>query len=84
MTIISWALVGLTVGLVSGLVTNGYRIVEDIIVAVVGSIIGGWLFLLVTGRAVTMFNLVDTLVALVASVLFLFLARSLTRGRSTI
>ncbi len=84
MSILSWALVGLTVGLVSGLVTNGYRIVEDIIVAIVGSVIGGWLFVTLTGTAVTMFNVVATLAALVASVLFLFLARSLSRGRSTI
>ncbi len=84
MSILSWALVGLTVGLVSGLVTNGYRIVEDIIVAIVGSVIGGWLFVALSGAAVTMFNVVDTLAALIASVLFLFLARSLSHGRSTI
>ncbi len=84
MSLISWALVGLAVGLVSGLVTNGYRIVEDVIVAIVGSVIGGWLFVTLTGTAVTAFNLVGTLASLVASVLFLFLARSLTQGRSTI
>ncbi len=84
MNILSWILVGLTVGLISGVVTNGYRIVEDIIVAVVGAVVAGWLFLALTGKAVTMFGLADTLVALAGSVLFLFLARSLTEGRTTI
>ena len=84
MNILSWILVGLTVGLISGVVTNGYRIVEDIIVAVVGAVVAGWLFLALTGKVVTMFGLADTLVALAGSVLFLFLARSLTEGRTTI
>jgi uncharacterized membrane protein YeaQ/YmgE (transglycosylase-associated protein family) len=84
MSLFSWALVGLTVGLVSGLVTNGCRIVEDTIVATVGAVIGGWLFVTLTGGTVTMFTVVGTLAALASSVLLLLFARGLGRGRSTI
>ena len=84
MTLLSWTLVGLAVGLVSGLVANGYRLLEDVVVAVVGAIVGGWLFLTISGGHVTMLSVADTIAALVASVLFLVLSKGLTRGRSAI
>ncbi len=84
MSIVSWALVGLTIGLLSGLMANGNGILEDIIVAIVGSTIAGWLYLTFTGLPVTHLSLLDTIVALVGSVAFLIIARSLTEGRATI
>lgn len=84
MTLLSWTLVGLGVGIVSALLANGHRLLEDVVVAVVGAIVGGWLFLAISGGSVTVLSVADTIAALVTSVLLLVLAKGLTRGRTAI
>jgi uncharacterized membrane protein YeaQ/YmgE (transglycosylase-associated protein family) len=84
MSILSWVLVGLAVGLLAGLIREGDGPVGDAIVAVVGAIIGGWLYAMLFGASVTHFSATGTITALVASVIFLAGARALTSGRSTI
>ena len=44
MSILSWIMVGLAAGLLASLIWQGYGLLEDVIVGVVGAIIGGWLF----------------------------------------
>lgn len=84
MTMLSWAVVGLAVGLVSRTVSGGRGLLREIIIAVVGAIIGGWLFVALTGAAVTQLSPASTLVALAGAVLFVALARGLTEGRTAI
>jgi uncharacterized membrane protein YeaQ/YmgE (transglycosylase-associated protein family) len=84
MSILSWVLIGVAVGLLAGLIREGDGLLEDAIVAVVGAIIGGWLHAVLSGASVTQFSGTGTATALVASVAFLVAARALTRGRSAI
>lgn len=44
MDIVTWLIVGLVAGVLAGLVVGGYGIVADMVVGMVGALIGGWLF----------------------------------------
>ncbi len=84
MSILSWIVVGLAAGLLSGLAVEGYGLLEDSIVGVVGSIVGGWVYVTIAGADVTAFSPAGALAATLGSLLFLALSRGLTRDRATI
>jgi uncharacterized membrane protein YeaQ/YmgE (transglycosylase-associated protein family) len=44
MDILTWLLVGLVAGVLASLLVGGYGLLADIIVGMVGSLLGGWLF----------------------------------------
>jgi uncharacterized membrane protein YeaQ/YmgE (transglycosylase-associated protein family) len=44
MDIVTWLVVGLVAGVLAGLIVGGYGILADIVVGMVGALIGGWLF----------------------------------------
>ena len=44
MDIVTWLVVGLVAGVLAGLLVGGYGILADIVVGMVGALIGGWLF----------------------------------------
>ncbi|HEY0255748.1 MAG TPA: GlsB/YeaQ/YmgE family stress response membrane protein [Kofleriaceae bacterium] len=44
MDIVTWLIVGLVAGVLAGLVVGGYGILADMVVGMVGALIGGWLF----------------------------------------
>ncbi len=80
-TILLWAVIGLVAGwLASALVGGGYGILGDIIVGIVGSFLGGYLFRALSisapfaGLAGTIF------VAFVGAVVLLLLLRLVHRG----
>lgn len=84
MSILSWILLGLLVGLVAGLAAGRHRMMEDSIVGVVGSIIGGWLFVVLTAAVPTEPSLPGTIPALLGAALFVAVARTVLRGRTAI
>jgi uncharacterized membrane protein YeaQ/YmgE (transglycosylase-associated protein family) len=80
-TLLLWAVVGLIAGwLASAVVGGGYGIVGDIVVGLVGSFVGGFLFRALdlgspfAGLAGTVF------VAFVGAIVFLLLLRLIHRG----
>jgi uncharacterized membrane protein YeaQ/YmgE (transglycosylase-associated protein family) len=44
MDIITWLVVGLIAGVLAALVVGGYGMVADIVIGMVGALVGGWLF----------------------------------------
>ena len=76
--------IGVSIGLLAGVVANDRGRLENIILGTVGSIIGGRLLTLATGASSTAPSIPTTAAALLASVLFIALARRLARGRSHI
>ena len=79
MGLLSWIVVGAIAGWLSGQVMKGrgFGLLGDIIVGIVGGLIGGFLadVLFKVPNAVNGFNLTSILVAFLGAVLLLFVAR---------
>ena len=88
MNILSWIVVGLIAGWLAGQVMRGggYGLIGDIIVGVVGGLLGGWIgtTLLHINAGVSGINLELILVAFVGAVVLLVLLRVLGGGRRSI
>jgi uncharacterized membrane protein YeaQ/YmgE (transglycosylase-associated protein family) len=81
-TILLWLFVGLVAGwLASAVVGGGYGIVGDIVVGIVGSFLGGFIFRRL-GAGPVLSGLPGTIfVAFVGAVILLVLLRLISRGR---
>lgn len=84
MSILSWLAIGTLCGVVTGLLASRHGVLEDIILGIVGAIVGGWVFTTLSGSPVTGFSFAAAVVAAAGSALFLLLARGLTHGRTTL
>ncbi len=87
MGILSWIVVGLIAGWLAGLVVRGggYGLIGNIVVGIVGALIGGFLAgsLFNVPDAVNGINLTSILVAFLGAVLLILILRALTPRRST-
>lgn len=80
MTILAWLVVGLIAGWLAGQVMRGggYGLIGDIIVGIVGALVGGFLAsLLIGGDFLTGFNLSTIVVAFLGSVVLIAILRAL-------
>jgi len=81
MSILSWILVGLVAGWLAGVVMKGggYGVLSDIIVGIVGALVGGYLATTLFGApgAVDGFNLTSIVVAFFGAVLTIGILRAL-------
>jgi uncharacterized membrane protein YeaQ/YmgE (transglycosylase-associated protein family) len=75
MSIIAWIVLGLIAGFIaSKIVTNrGQGVIVDIILGIVGAIVGGFVFTQFGGAPVTGFNIYSMLVAIVGAIIVLWL-----------
>jgi uncharacterized membrane protein YeaQ/YmgE (transglycosylase-associated protein family) len=73
MSIIGWIILGLIAGFIASKIVNrtGSGVIIDIVLGVVGAIVGGFIFHLFGGAGVTGFNLYSLLVAIVGAVVVL-------------
>jgi uncharacterized membrane protein YeaQ/YmgE (transglycosylase-associated protein family) len=85
MSILAWIVLGLIAGFIGSKLVNhtGEGILLDILLGVVGAIVGGFLFNLAGAAGVTGFNLWSLFVAVMGAVVFLVLYHMLFR-RSTV
>ena len=85
MGILSWILVGLVAGWLAGVVMKGggYGVLGDIIVGIIGAVVGGFLAVALFGLpgATTGFNLPTIVVAFIGSIIVIAVVRALP-GRS--
>ncbi len=82
MGILAWIVLGGLAGWVGSMIMGTNRrmgVIANILVGVVGSVIGGWVFNHFGGYGVTGFNLYSFGVALVGSVILLFIAKLVIR-----
>ena len=82
MEILMWVILGGLAGWVASMImrTNASMgAVANIIVGMLGSVVGGWLFQYFGGRGVTGFNLYSLGVSLVGACVLLFVAKLVTR-----
>jgi uncharacterized membrane protein YeaQ/YmgE (transglycosylase-associated protein family) len=73
MSIIGWLVLGLIAGFIGSKIVNrqGEGFILDIVLGVVGAIVGGFLFQLIGHAGVTGFNLYSMFVAIIGSVVVL-------------
>jgi uncharacterized membrane protein YeaQ/YmgE (transglycosylase-associated protein family) len=81
MSIIAWIILGLIAGFLASKIVNktGEGLLVDILLGIVGAIVGGWLFTALGEPGVTGFNLYSMLVAVIGAIVILLLGRALRR-----
>ena len=81
MGIIIWIIFGGLVGWIASLImkTEGQGIILDIVVGIVGAVIGGWLMSFFGQSAVTGFNFYSFLVAVLGAVVLIAIVKALRR-----
>jgi uncharacterized membrane protein YeaQ/YmgE (transglycosylase-associated protein family) len=77
----TWLVIGLIAGWLAGLVMkgSGYGLVGDILVGILGGIVGAWLFVFVVPAGARSGLVGIIVVAVVSAAVFVGLARALTR-----
>ena len=85
MSFLSWIILGLIAGFVGSKIVNkkGEGLVLDIVLGILGAIVGGFLFSLVGAGGVTGLNLYSMMVAVVGSVVVLWIYHAFIGGRSS-
>ncbi|MGA8410083.1 MAG: GlsB/YeaQ/YmgE family stress response membrane protein [Candidatus Acidiferrales bacterium] len=81
MSILAWIFLGLIAGFIGSKIVNksGEGIVLDIVLGIVGAVVGGWLFNRFGAAGVTGVNLYSLLVAVVGSVVLLVIYHAVRR-----
>jgi len=81
MSIIAWIVLGLIAGFIASKLVNksGEGMLMDIILGVVGSVVGGWLFHMFGMPGVTGLNVYSLVVAVVGAAVCLVIYHALTR-----
>ena len=84
MGFIAWIILGLVAGFIGSKIINktGEGFFLDIILGIVGAVVGGWLFSLLGGHGVTGLNLYSLLVAVVGSIVVILVYHALFRRRT--
>jgi uncharacterized membrane protein YeaQ/YmgE (transglycosylase-associated protein family) len=80
MSVIGWIILGLISGFIASKIVNkaGEGALLDIILGVVGAVVGGWLFNTFGMAGVTGFNLYSMLVAIVGAVVVLVIYHAIS------
>ena len=84
MSIIGWIVLGLIAGFIASKIVNktGEGVILDIVLGVVGAVVGGWLFAQFGAAGVTGFNLYSMLVAVIGAVVVLVVYHLITGRRA--
>ncbi|HAF16324.1 MAG TPA: GlsB/YeaQ/YmgE family stress response membrane protein [Blastocatellia bacterium] len=81
MSFIAWIVLGLIAGFIGSKLVNktGEGLIRDVLLGIVGAIVGGFLFNLFGASGVTGLNLYSLLVAVVGAVIFLVVYHAIFR-----
>ena len=82
MSVVAWIILGLVAGFVGSKIVNktGEGLFLDIILGIVGAIVGGWLFSLFGASGVTGLNLYSFAVAVIGAVIVLVVYHAVRRA----
>jgi uncharacterized membrane protein YeaQ/YmgE (transglycosylase-associated protein family) len=86
MSIIGWIVLGLIAGFIASHLVNrrGEGFLLDIVLGIVGAIVGGWLFSAFGGTGVTGFNIYSMVVAVIGAIVVLLIYHALAGRRSAV
>ena len=81
MSFIAWIVLGLIAGFIASKIINkqGEGLVMDIVLGVVGAVVGGWVFRMLGMSGVTGLNVYSLLVAVLGAVVFLLVYHLVVR-----
>ena len=81
MGIISWIVLGLLAGFIGSKVVNksGEGVLLDILLGIVGAVVGGWVFSFFGAHGVNGLNLWSLIVAVIGSIVVLLIYHALRR-----
>ena len=84
MGIIAWLVLGLIAGFIGSKIVNstGQGVILDIVLGVVGAFVGGFLFSFFGAAPVTGFNIYSLIVAVIGSIVVLWIYHAVTGRRS--
>lgn len=85
MSFIGWIVLGLIAGFIASKIVNkrGEGVVMDIVLGIVGAIVGGFLFSMVGGAGVTGFNIYSMIVAVVGAIVVLLIYHAIVGRKHT-
>lgn len=86
MSIVAWIILGLVAGFIASKLVNktGEGLILDIVLGVVGAVIGGFLFNMVGAAGVTGLNIWSLLVAVIGAVVLLVLYHAVIGRRTSV
>jgi uncharacterized membrane protein YeaQ/YmgE (transglycosylase-associated protein family) len=81
MSIVTWVILGLISGFIASKIVNksGEGLLMDIVVGIVGAIVGGWIFSSIGHAGVTGFNIWSVFVSVIGAVIVLVLYHAVQR-----
>ena len=81
MSFLAWIVLGLLAGFIGSKIVNkrGEGVILDIVLGIVGAIVGGWLFSTLGASGVTGLNLYSLLVAVIGSLVLLVVYHAIRR-----
>jgi uncharacterized membrane protein YeaQ/YmgE (transglycosylase-associated protein family) len=82
MSLLSWIVLGLIAGFIASRIINrtGEGVIVDILLGIVGAIVGGWLFRLFGMPGVNGLNVYSSLVAIIGAAAVLLAYHTMFRG----
>ncbi len=84
MSIIAWLILGLIAGFIASKIVNksGEGVILDIVLGIIGAIVGGFLFSTFGAHGVTGLNLYSMIVAIVGAIIVLFIYHAIVSRRA--
>jgi uncharacterized membrane protein YeaQ/YmgE (transglycosylase-associated protein family) len=84
MSILAWIVLGLIAGFIGSKLVNktGEGVFLDIVLGIVGAVVGGWVFSMFGAHGVTGVNLYSLIVAVIGAVLVLVVYHAVRGGRA--
>lgn len=81
MGILSWLILGLIAGFIASKVVNksGEGLILDIVLGIIGAVVGGWLFSFFGAAGVTGLNIYSMVVAVVGAIVVLLIYHAVVR-----
>jgi uncharacterized membrane protein YeaQ/YmgE (transglycosylase-associated protein family) len=82
MSILAWIVLGLIAGFIASKIVNhtGEGVILDLVLGIVGAVVGGWLFNTFGMSGVTGLNIYSLIVAVVGAAVFLVIYHLISRG----
>jgi uncharacterized membrane protein YeaQ/YmgE (transglycosylase-associated protein family) len=83
MSILSWIILGLIVGFIASRLMGkgGYGLIGDIVVGILGAMLGGWLATQFLGLEVTGVNIPSIIIAVIGAAILILVYRALMPGK---
>jgi len=85
MGIVVWIVLGLIAGWLASLIMKGgYGLLGDIILGIVGALVGGFLSSTLLGIPVTGLDITSIIIATIGAIIVIAIARALSPGRAAV